>query len=857
LNSILVTITPLQAQSLEQPTSGPLDPSKTVDVATYSQAYLSVRPSPIGIGQIFLVNFWVTPAPDANRKYLDFEVTITRPDGSTHLIKMDSYVADGTAWFEYMADQIGQWTFKFKFPGVYFPAGFYVAGEVVAETGQGGFFGTGGSMYDESVYVPPSETPEITLIVQEEMVESWPQSPLPTDYWTRPVNTENREWWPVLGDYPWFGSGGGGAMWDEMYPNTNPTPNQGYAFIPWVPGPESAHIVWKRQYELGGLVGGDWGQQSDIYWSPSWYIRPTVILAGRGYQPISRPSADGASNEDYWQCYDIRTGEIFWERPLYPGEEEPDLIEYAPNPYIVGLEDRGISAQPRPEKPYLMSIEDGYLRKYDPMTGGMILNVSIAPMTGSGGTYYKNSYVLGVQSLGNENRLINWTTIGTSRNFANRVVSNTSYAMTSLPQRIDWNVGAGASISGLEAGDIRVGQRVRSYNLLTGELLWEKELDEPQFSNSANVADHGKIAIFSAKGYYQAFDLWTGQKLWQTENLDFPWDEPGWGSYSVISAYGKLYWTSMTGIYSIDWETGNIDWKFEIETPDPFETEYTGRDGKTVYPFHAPGLCADGKIYIYSCEHSPESPYYRGLPTICVDAFTGELIWKLGISGSGQHTRNGMMLRISDGYLTLGARDGTMFVIGKGKSATTVSGPLTSVPKGTPMIITGTVLDQSPAQPGTPCVSKDSMDVQMEYLHMQMPIDGVKGDEVIEGVPVMLTAIGSDGSVIDIGTTTTSGYYGTFGMTWTPPDEDEYEVIASFAGDESYGSSSASTKVTVGSEIKEVDLSSMEDSTSGIETSVDDLEASMNNLTTYVMIILVLVIIALAIAVYSLFKSRD
>jgi hypothetical protein len=173
------------------------------------------------------------------------------------------------------------------------------------------------------------------------------------------------------------------------------------------------------------------------------------------------------------------------------------------------------------------------------------------------------------------------------------------------------------------------------------------------------------------------------------------------------------------------------------------------------------------------------------------------------------------------------------------------------------MIITGTVLDQSPAQPGTPCVSKDSMDVQMEYLHMQMPIDGVRGDEVIEGVPVMLTAIGSDGSVIDIGSTTTSGYYGTFGMTWTPPNEGEYEVIASFAGDESYGSSSASTKVTVGSEIKEVDLSSMEDSTSGIEASVDDLEASMNNLTTYVMIILVLVIIALVIAVYSLFKSRD
>ena len=65
--------------------------------------------------------------------------------------------------------------------------------------------------------------------------------------------------------------------------------------------------------------------------------------------------------------------------------------------------------------------------------------------------------------------------------------------------------------------------------------------------------------------------------------------------------------------------------------------------------------------------------------------------------------------------------------------------------------------------------------------------------ETITGVPVTLTAIDQDGNYIDIGTTTTDGYYGTFAHAWTPPEEGTYKIIASFAGDDSYGSSGAAT----------------------------------------------------------------
>jgi hypothetical protein len=66
------------------------------------------------------------------------------------------------------------------------------------------------------------------------------------------------------------------------------------------------------------------------------------------------------------------------------------------------------------------------------------------------------------------------------------------------------------------------------------------------------------------------------------------------------------------------------------------------------------------------------------------------------------------------------------------------------------------------------------------------------------GVPVTLSAIGSDGTFVDLGTVTTNPYYGTFSLAWTPTEEDTYSIVASFTGSESYGSSSASTAVSVG-----------------------------------------------------------
>ena len=86
----------------------------------------------------------------------------------------------------------------------------------------------------------------------------------------------------------------------------------------------------------------------------------------------------------------------------------------------------------------------------------------------------------------------------------------------------------------------------------------------------------------------------------------------------------------------------------------------------------------------------------------------------------------------------------------------------------------------------------------MEYLYLNAPVNSLWQNETAIGVPVTLTAIGSDGTVCNLGTVTTNGYYGTFSYTWTPAKADSYTVYTAFAGDDSYGLSSAATSVSIG-----------------------------------------------------------
>lgn len=96
----------------------------------------------------------------------------------------------------------------------------------------------------------------------------------------------------------------------------------------------------------------------------------------------------------------------------------------------------------------------------------------------------------------------------------------------------------------------------------------------------------------------------------------------------------------------------------------------------------------------------------------------------------------------------------------------------------------------SPGQEGAAAVSEDSMSQWMEYLHMQQP-KPANGS----GVTVVLTAVDPNNNLVTIGEAT-SDLNGVYGFTWTPEVPGLYQIIASFAGSESYGSSTATTYLT-------------------------------------------------------------
>jgi hypothetical protein len=191
---------------------------------------------------------------------------------------------------------------------------------------------------------------------------------------------------------------------------------------------------------------------------------------------------------------------------------------------------------------------------------------------------------------------------------------------------------------------------------------------------------------------------------------------------------------------------------------------------------------------------------------------------------------------VADGYLLSdNAYDNQIYCFGKGQSAVTVFAPQSAVPLGERILIQGTVTDQSPGQTclgisaaGTPAIADAYMTPWMEYLYEQkaMPTNAT-------GVPVLLQAVKSDGTVIDIGTVT-SDITGHYRCDWNPPNADTYTIKATFQGSESYWSSSGQCALLVDSSVV----------------------ANMN-LGNTLSIVLVLVVIAVAIlSIFTLLSVR-
>ncbi len=813
LSSIALTTTPSKAALSQQ--GAPTLPSwqttvpqdVTVSTTITPLAFMSVSPNPIGIGQTILVNLWMDPPINTNRFYSGYSVTITKPDGNIETVgPMNSYQGDSTTWFNYIADQVGTWKFQFNFAGNYFPAGWYFNGSLYASQSQIPPYIPGpftAPINLASSYYEPTKSEVTTLTVQQQPVQGWPTAPLPTDYWTRPIPINDREWWIIGGQYPFNGQGGG-----PNWPADTNTFASNYKYTPYVQGPTSSHIAWLRQGALAGISGGQFGVRSVGPGESAYSGTPSIIFQGKGYQTISKPeptTINGTTvveTTNVWECYDIRTGQVYWDQTGIT--QPPTMVTY--NTAIASEPGAGQTGMGTGTYS-LLYISGSRLIKYDPYSGAVQLNMSL-PFASS--TVYRDPNVLSVQNLpGGKYALVNWTlplggSMGSTAGGIS-VVSNISYPFSSLGT-VDYE-----SMIGVQTGAIvspalgsTTGEFVIGVSLTTGQQLWNVSTDGIPFPSAA-VADHGKFASRFVAGSWKCWDLRTGSLLWETPMAgqpggeSYPWGD--FGAYTIASYGGLFYDFSYAGFYAYDWNTGKIAWHY-VTPGVPFEA---GWYPATSLFSNAPTI-ADGILYYGNGEHSPTEPLIRGWRLWALNATSGQELWDIEGGGSAG--------AIADGYLTYENKyDGYMYVFGKGPSTTTISVPQTQVNTGQSVIISGTVLDDSPgivpsaaSQSGSnvpfknnrgiqnvAAVSEDSMSTYMEYLYDQNPIDGIYHNVTVTGVPVSIDAIDPNNNYIHIGNVV-SDAAGTFGLAWTTPSiPGQYKIIASFAGDDSYGSSSANT----------------------------------------------------------------
>ena len=356
-----------------------------------------------------------------------------------------------------------------------------------------------------------------------------------------------------------------------------------------------------------------------------------------------------------------------------------------------------------------------------------------------------------------------------------------------------------------------------------GQVLWSTTFTPPAATDAfPNATYNGGVTLggvdsssgtfwFSeaVTGKQWVYSLTTGTLLW-TNTIDSAWSYYG----SPLSFHdGKAYSIGPGGanaetaygiISCFNATTGEFLWNWTA--PD---IGYTETQGSTYTPLNLQFFVDDpvtGHTMMYvdgSTGWAGQTvPIRRDSALFCIDCNTGQMVWRLE---AYPNPEGSCKVVISDSRITyLDAHDDNIYTLGKGPSATTVSAPQSGALVGSVLTITGTVTDQTDSGrinvagstdftlKGTPAISDASMEAWMEYMFQQRPMP-----TNATGVPVTLTAIDPNGNYVNIGNVT-SDITGTYGCEFTPKIPGTYQIIATFAGSNAYGSSFGETYMSVG-----------------------------------------------------------
>ena len=804
-------------------------PTASAQTERVTFPFVDPIPNKAGVGQNVLINFGILNQLNRDGDGWNVTLVITDPDGKVEKVDRMTW-STGTVGYGYTPTKAGNYTLQTQFKNVTYAGNKYAS----------------------------SESGNVTLEVFTDWYKPWhPGHSLPVDYWSRPVDSQLREWHILMGS--WLKGASGTNHGSELY--TQALYNE---------GPESAHILWSRPIgdTNGGLAGGENQaayQNGDAYEGK---FGSAVIIAGvlyynRGgsYNQASningtvgsatnnlgepqdpQNGANPGRQRNTIVAIDLRTGKTLWEKSYNFNSNNDARITMGQIVTWFCLNNRGVFS-------LLWIGNSGNMFALEPKTGELVYNMTNVPT----GTIYwgPNGEMLKYQAVNvgttvnpvwqlrqwNSSYVIQQGKIGMQESFGSQIQGVTYNATirgwdrnitlsvgnylpgqtttgatanqtvtpiiafpedkvvfgTSALQAIDQ--GMGISLTGVSISEESFGQVLFNQRKWAAPKEWEGLVAGMQ-SNWVSYSQADQVGIFWVKetATSYAFDLDTGKYMWQTEPQIYADSWSDSPTYEKIIAYGKLYEASVGGIvYCYDIKTGNLVWEYKVE--DKYTESYLGNNWWVMIVF-----ITDGKVYLGPLEHSALEPKPRGAPFMCLDAETGDVVW--GIDGAFRQTRWGGRAIIGDSIIaTMDTYDSQIYAIGKGPSAMTISSPDIAVAKGTPFVIRGTVMDISPgtqsdrAQLQFPNGVPAISDNDMSDWMLYVYKQFSRPDDA-KGVNVEIWAIGPNGEDIHIGDTV-SDTYGRYSYTYTPDKEGDYEIFAYFTGSKSYYGSYAKTDMTV------------------------------------------------------------
>ncbi len=865
------------------------------NIPTY--AFCNVAPNPAGVGQSVNVGFWLAiPPPTAGTIYGDkwnsMTIKVTLPDGTSTTLGPFSSDDTGGTHTEYTPSMAGNYTFQMSYPGQ------TLAGINPPPTG----FSAAAQAYVGDYY-QPSTSNVATLTVQQEPIPLLPQTPLPSNYWTRPIQSVNDNWYTISGN--WLGLGVLFSAATGMY---NATGN----YNPYTTAPTTAHILWTKPAAFGGLIGGEFGgSDTSNYYATRQYERmfQPIILNGVLYYE----QYPGSSlNPTGWAAINLKTGQTLWTKDAtnYGGGSSAQtalatsglvttlrcgqtLNYLTPNQYgaLAYLWSTGTPAG-------INSIGTTW-NMFDAMTGNYVLSIvngtALSPLIEDDGGdligYYVNA-TAGTQIIQGVRvttppggvMLECWNStqdiIAGTNGPAAWMWRPTQNAQIPFALGIMWAMPIATNISGvafpsnlaLPGGAYSVGAPTfnsgvlvmnsigsaggpsfnsgfiieAGYDANTGQQLWitnktETPYTRVDFSQTSNGVF---VEINQDTAVCTGYSVTTGAKLWGPMTLPNADPYNSIGSYYGQVANGMLYISTFGGdIYALNIQTGVIQWQTSTNSLSGAAGSDTPYGVWPLWQFGNPGAIADGMLFLgEGHEYSP--PLFRGASQLAINLTNGNPVWSImafDVDG-GTAISDGVMLAES-------SYDNQIYAYGMGPSKTTVTAPNVGVTTSTPITISGTVTDISAGSKqeasaanfpnGLPCVSDASMTPFMEAVYEQQVMPNN-----ITGVPVTLSVIDSNHNLRVIGSTT-SDASGMYTMTWTPDIEGNYTVIANFAGSNSYYPSSAEASIFAGPTSTTAPIATAQ---SNVVTTTD--------LMTYIVVAIIAIIIAIAIATVLMLRKK-